>query len=175
MKRLHAFLFTTLLAASASLRLAAAEPAPASPFGLTPSKPESLLPEGAGTLPLIPESIPQVGKPAFEKIIKEKKNVTDAAEDALRERIKLREARTKAQRDPGLQALWEQGVKAPTDYEQRKIWTDYYMKLYALIGKIDKSLKKADLEVLRDRDIGRFEQDRIVPTEPPVVARKARG
>jgi hypothetical protein len=173
MKRPTALFLATLLAACTLVRVHAQEPSSA--FGLTPAKQDSLLPSGAGELPLIPDGIPATGKAAFEQIKKEKKSQTDAAEDALRDRIKLREARSKAQRDPGLQALWAQGAAARTDYEQRAIWTDYYAKLYALMGKIDKSLKKENLDAMVKEDTGRYRQSRIAPTEPPPAARTGRN
>lgn len=170
MKPLTASVLATLLTAAS--HLTAAEPESA--FGLTPTKPDTLLPAGSGELPLIPETISPTAKPALEKVKKERKSPTEAAEDALRDRIKLRQVKTKAERDPGLQALWAEGLAARTDYDQRRIWKDYYTQLYALMGRLDRTLKKADLEALRDGDINRFKQDRIAPTEPPRVAPTAR-
>lgn len=172
MKKLPAFLFATLLASTASLRLSAAEPASA--FGLTPSKPDTLLPEGQGGLPLIPDTLPPLDQPPSTKEKKEKKeknSTTSDAEDALRERIKLRMAKTKAQSDPELQALWDSLSKARTDYEYREILTKYYTQLCARMGKIDKTLKKENLDALREAYLSNFDQSRIAPTVPPEVAR----
>jgi hypothetical protein len=169
MKKLPAFLFATLLAATTSLRLGAAEPSSA--FGLTPSKPDTLLPEGQGGLPLIPDNLPSLDQPPATKEKKEKKSTTSDAEDALRERIKLRMAKTKAQSDPELQALWDSLAKARTDYEYREILTKYYTQLCARMGKIDKTLKKENLDALREAYLSNFDQTRIAPTVPPEVAR----
>jgi hypothetical protein len=171
MKRLSAFFFAALLAAFASQCFAAE--APSSAFGLTPAKQDSLLPSGAGELPLMPENTPGSDPSASNK--KEKVSATDAAEDALRQRIQLREAKTKAKRDPALQALWAQGLAARTDYEQRAIWKDYYRQLYTLMGKIDKTLKKETLDSLFNEDISRYKQSRIAPTEPPAAVRTKRN
>lgn len=172
MKKLPAFLFATLLVTGATLRLGAQEPQSA--FGLTPAKPDSLLPEGQGGLPLIPESMPPLEKSspaAKEKKEKEKKSATAAADDALRDRIKLRVAKTKAQSDPELQALWDSQFKARTDYEQREILTKYYTLLWARIAKLDKTIKKEEIESLKNRYLSSYDQTRIAPTEPPVAAR----
>ncbi len=167
MKHLPVSFLAILLTTTAPLCLLAQEPA--SSFGLTPAKPDSLLPEGQGGLPLIPESIPATEKPSKEK--KEKKSATTAAEDALRDQIKLRVAKSKAQNDPELQALWDSTYKAQTDYEQREIMTKYYTQLCARIAKIDKTLKKEVIDSLRERYVSSYDQNRIAPTQPPQTAR----
>ncbi len=170
MKKLPAFFFATLLATTAALRLSAQEPPSA--FGLTPAKPDSLLPEGQAGLPLIPESMPPLDKsPLPGKAKKEKQSATSAADDALRDRIKLRTAKTKAQSDPGLQAIWDSQFKARTDFEQRAILDDYYTQLWARIAKIDKTLKKEVIEAERKRYTTSYDQTRIAPTVPPDMAR----
>lgn len=167
MKKLPALFLVTILAASAPAWLRAAEPASA--FGLTPAKPDSLLPEGQGGLPLIPENMPALDQsPLKEKT--EKKSSTTAAEDALRDRIKFRNAKSKAQSDPELQAIWASTFKARTDYEQREIYTKYYTLLCERIGKIDKTIKKEELEALKGRYLSNYDQTRIAPTEPPASA-----
>jgi hypothetical protein len=167
MKKLPALLFATILTASAPAWLHAAEPASA--FGLTPAKPDSLLPEGQGGLPLIPENMPALDQSAFKEKT-EKKSSTSAAEDALRDRIKFRTAKTKAQSDPELQAIWDSTFKARTDYEQREIYVKYYTLLCERIGKIDKTIKKEELESLKGRYLSNYDQTRIAPTEPPKPA-----
>jgi hypothetical protein len=147
---------------------------PASGFGLTPaappSKPESLLPEGQ-SLQLIPEMIPPANKP--EKTDKtegapaEKKSKASAAEDALRDQIKLRVAKTKVKEDPELQAIWDSHYKARTDYEQRKILTRYYTLLCDRVAKLDKTIKPEAIEALRVSYANDFAQSRIQPTEQP--------
>ncbi len=169
MKKLPAYFFATLLAATAPLRLSAQE-AP-SAFGLTPARPDSLLPEGQAGLPLIPESMPPLEEaPQARKPKREKQSATTAAEDALRSRIKLRQAKTKAQSDPELQALWDSQFKARTDYEQRAILTEYYTRLWARIAKIDKTINKEEITAQTKRYISNYAQTRIAPTEPPAGA-----
>jgi hypothetical protein len=165
MKYLPASFFAILLAATAPLHLSAQEPASA--FGLTPAKPDSLLPEGQGGLPLIPESIPPLDKPSTGTEKKEKKSATTIAEDALRDQVKLREAKTKAKSDPDMIALWDSTYKARTDYEQREIMTKYYTMLCDRIGKIDKTLSKDVIDSLRSGYLSKYDQDRIAPTLPP--------
>lgn len=168
MKYLPLSFLAILLTVAASSHLAAADPVSA--FGLTPAKPDSLLPEGQGGLPLIPDALPDTGKEKKEK--PEKQSKTSAAEDALRDLIKLRAAKSKAQSDPELQALWDSRLKARTDYEQREILTKYYTQLCALIAKIDKTLKPEVIESLRSRYVSGYDQTRIAPTVPPETFRK---
>jgi len=167
MKKLPALFLVTILAASAPTWLRSAEPTSA--FGLTPAKPDSLLPEGQGGLPLIPENMPALDQSAFKEK-KEKKSSTSAAEDALRDRIKFRAAKSKAQSDPELQAIWDSTFKARTDYEQREIYTKYYTLLCERIGQIDKTIKKEELEALKGRYLSAYDQTRIAPTEPTTSA-----
>lgn len=177
MKNLSASFFAILLSTAAPACLLAQEPA--SSFGLTPSaKPESLLPESAqGGLPLIPEGITPTEKPSKradgdEK--EEKKSKTTAAEDALRDKVKLRVAKTKAQSEPDLQAIWDSRLKAKTDYEQRQIMDTYYKALCERIMKFDKTLSKETINSLRERYLSNYDQSRIAKTVPPEQARAAR-
>jgi hypothetical protein len=170
MKHLPAPFLAILIAAATSPCLMAQEP---SAFGLAPgaapAKTESLLPEGQGGLPLIPESLAPADAPKTgEKV--EKQSKTSAAEDALRNQIKLRVAKTKAQSDPELQALWDSRLKAKSDYEQREIMTKYYNGLCDRIAKIDKTLDKEVVESLRQRYVTGYDQTRIAPTVPPAGA-----
>lgn len=170
MKYLPASLCAILLTAIAPLRLPAQEPASA--FGLTPAKPETLLPEGQGGLPLIPEAMPPLDKPPTStspgtKEKTEKKSATTIAEDALKVQVKLREAKTKVKSDPEMQALWDSTYQARTDYEQREIMTKYYTMLCDRIARIDKTLSKDLIDSLRDRYLSAYDQDRIAPTLPP--------
>ncbi len=165
MKKLPALLLATFFAASVPAWPQAAEPPSA--FGLTPAKPDSLLPEGQGGLPLIPENMPALEQKASEfKEKAEKKSATSAAEDALRDRIKLRVAKTKAQSDPELQEIWASTFKAKTDQEQRDIYTKYYTLLCERIAKIDKTIKKEDIAALKNGYLTSYDQTRIAPTEP---------
>jgi len=169
MKHLPVSFFVILLAAAAPLRLAAQ--APASPFGLTPSQPDSLLPEGQGGLPLIPDGMPPLDVSPLGKGKKEKKSATAAADDALRDRIKLRVAKTKAQSDPALQAIWDSSFKARTDFEQREIMNNYYTQLCARIAKIDKTLPKETIDSLKSGYLSSYDQTRIAPTVRADAAR----
>ena len=54
----------------------------------------------------------------------------------------MREAKTKAQRDPAVQAEWDRAIEARTDYEKREALKSYYKMLYGRIAKIDPTLKK---------------------------------
>jgi hypothetical protein len=167
MKSLSASLLALLITAVAAPHLAAQEPAsglglmPAAP----PAKPESLLPEGQ-PLQLIPEMIPPATKPD-DKDAKEKKSKASAAEDALRDQIKLRVAKTKAKEDPELQAIWDSHYTAPTDYAQRRILTRYYTLLCERIAKVDKTIKPEVIEALRISYANDYAQSRIQPTEQP--------
>jgi len=170
MKKMSAFFFATLLATAASVRISAQEPA--SSLGLTPARPDSLLPEAQGGLPLIPEAMPPLEEsPLKKKAKKEKESATAAAEDALRDRIKLRVAKTKAQSTPELQALWDSQFQARTDYEQRGILTRYYTLLAARIAKMDPTIKREDIALLKDGYLSTFDQTRIAPTVPPEAVR----
>ena len=179
MKNLPASLLTTLVLASASALLVAQEatPAPSSSFGLTPGKPDSILPPGAGDLPLMPDGSasldhsPLGGSPSPART--PKPSVTDVAEDALRDRLKVRAARTKAQREPDLQAIWDRALVAKTDYEQRELFLEYYKKFCERVGKFDKTIGKDTLDALYSAYTARFNQTRIKPTEKP-IAKSAR-
>ena len=136
---------------------------------LMPSKPAQLIPPPID-LPLIPEMpIPQDRPPrrGVESPIKPKRDsATAAAEDELKQRVRLREARTKALRDPAVQAEWARANEVKTDYEKRAALTSYYKLLYGRIAKIDSSLK-APADKLLKQSLAEFEQTRIAPTQPP--------
>jgi hypothetical protein len=82
-----------------------------------------------------------------------------------RERIRFREAKTKALRDAQVQAQWERSVKAKTDYEKRAALTNYYKLLYARIAKLDNTIQKL-IEERQRFSLRRLEQTRIDPTVP---------
>ena len=103
---------------------------------------------------------PGVGKP--EKV---KPNKTQVAADDVADRIRLRSAKTKALRNPKVQAEWESAEKARTDLERREALKRYYTLLYNCIDKTDPTLKK--LTALRRVSVIRkLEQTKIDPTEP---------
>jgi len=172
MKKLTTPLFATLLALS--VRLAAADPESA--FGLAPSAAPQLAPAPAPAAPaspsnpLIPESMPSADKPA-KHADQPSRDRTAVAEDKLKHRIELREARNKAERDPGLQALLAQAYAAPTDFEQRKLFVDYFTLLADRMGKIDPALKKEEIEELKGKYAGPYFQTRISPTVNPATFR----
>ncbi len=134
-------------------------PAPAA----APAAAAAPTPAAEPEVTLIPEQIPQNKKPA--EAAAEKKSKTEESAEALLERIHFREARTKALRDPGVQAEWDRSLKAKTDYARREALKGYYKLLYDQIVKIDGSVKKtADLR--RQSSLHRLDQTRIDPTEP---------
>jgi hypothetical protein len=154
---------------------AAPAPTPVSPSGkpldLMPTQPEPLLPPPAMPEPtLIPESPERTEKPRGTAIPqpeaerkKEKKNTTEAAENALQERIRFRQAKTRALRDPAIQAEWERAGKAHTDFEKREALKRYYKLLYARMAKLDGSLKK-EIALRQNISLRRLEQRHIDPT-----------
>jgi len=178
MKKLTTPLLATLAALSASVGLTAAEPE--SSFGLAPSEPPQQLPPAApSSLPLIPESLEPVAKPSTRPSTKPSDDLprgdkTSVAEDQLKKHIALRQAKTKAEREPELVALKQQALVAPTDFEQRKIYIDYYTKLVDRIAKYSPGMKKEDIDLLRVQYTGRFFQVRIAPTIDPATFRTQR-
>ncbi len=164
MKRLPTFLFATLLALSASGKLAAADPESA--FGLAPTPPAQNPPPQS--VPLIPDGLQPVEKPKDSTT----KDRTSMAEDKLRKRIQFRQVEAKVEREPDLQALKARAEAAPTDFEQRKLYIDYYTAFCDRMTKFDKTLKKEDVDALRVSYTGRFYQTRIAPTVDPATFRK---
>jgi len=71
-----------------------------------------------------------------------KKNKTEATEDDTADRIKFREAKTKALRDEKVQQLSALVDAAKSDPDKRAALRQYYTVLYARILKIDGSIKK---------------------------------
>ena len=117
-------------------------------------------------VPLIPEEVPQTTKPRGSAIdtprgMKSSKTDVNAAE--LRERIRFREAKTKALRDAQVQAQWDRAALAKTDYEKREALKNYYKLLYARIAKLDGSIKKL-IDQREQFSLRRLEQTRIDPT-----------
>ena len=187
MKRLTTLLSATLAAFFATCPLRAADPE--SSFGLAPSAAPQLPSPSVTPAPATdaPSStapfsdVAPVPEPAAtpRKLTKEEEyagmDKTAVAEDKLRKLIQIRVATAKAERDPDLQAIKARIPLARTDYEQRKIYIQYYTKLYDLIGKMDPKLKKEDLDIKRDQYNTRFIQGRVAPTIDPAVARAARN
>ena len=137
---------------------------------LMPSKPAQLLPPPSG-LSLIPEIPlpPEKSRPrSVESPIKKRDSATADAEDLVKQRIRLREAKTKAQRDPAVQAEWDRAAAVRTDYEKREVLKSYYKLLYGRMAKIDSTLK-APLEKQLQESLGQLEQTKIAPTQPPAT------
>ncbi|HSI11937.1 MAG TPA: hypothetical protein VK961_07825 [Chthoniobacter sp.] len=169
-------LLATLLALSASGRLTAAEPE--SSFGLAPATQQQLPPPVNSSLPLIPESPEPIEKPSTKPGATQPAlpsgDKTSLAEDHLKKHIALREAKTKAERDPALIALKQQAIEAPTDFEQRKLFIDYYSGLVLGIAKYNPSMTKEDIALLKAQYTGRFIQVRLAPTIDPATFRTQR-
>ncbi|MEI9893480.1 MAG: hypothetical protein WDN28_06165 [Chthoniobacter sp.] len=144
MKKLTTPLLATLLALST--RLPAADPESA--FGLAPSAAPQLQPATPSNLPLIPDS-PQPADKAAAANPQNGGDKTAMAEDKLKKKIALRQAKMKAERDPGLEALKVQALEAPTDFEQRKLYTDYYTALIARIVKFNPGMTKEEIDELK--------------------------
>lgn len=146
---------------------------PSAPEGdrleLIPTKPAQIMPPPAG-LPLIPEiPMPPPLPPTRsrpESPIRKRDSATADAEDAVKQRIRIREAKTKAQRDPAIQAEWDRAESLRTDYEKREAMKNYYRLLYGRMTKLDPSLK-APIDTLLQQSLARLDQTKIAPTQPP--------
>ena len=176
MKRTTVLLAATLLTAL-SLFAEDNTPPPLAPaekdadrLELMPSKPAQLLPPPTG-LSLIPEMpLPaEKSRPrSVESPIKKRDSATADAEDLVKQNIRMREAKTKAQRDPAVQAEWDRAATMKTDYERRAVLKGFYKLLYGRMAKIDPTLK-APIEILLQQSLGQLEQTRIAPTQPPAT------
>jgi hypothetical protein len=121
-------------------------PVPDKLFLDTPAQPSPA--PAPDSLSLIPDAPPPNDKPprrsgsgsgALNPI---RKNKTDAGAQDFAERIKFREAKTKALRDEQIQQELSNADAARKDQEKREALKRYYKLLYAKILKIDGSLKK---------------------------------
>jgi type IV secretory pathway VirB10-like protein len=127
-------------------------------------------------LPLIPETPAPTEKPRGTALPegpgsttkpgkKDKKSTTEITEAELAERIRFREAKTKALRDPAVQLQWKRSTRAETDFEKREALKSYYTLLFARIGRTDRTLTR--LAATRQATaIRQLTQTRIDPTEP---------
>lgn len=173
-----------VLAAATFLSSAVAQDAPKPQFRSNDSAPKESAPQPAPAaapaaqkepLGLIPETLEPAPKPKGSLLVEPMETVTDAveqkidkttaAQDELNARIKMRELKTKVDRDPKVVAELERANTAPTDYEKREAMRSYYTMLYDKIAKLDPSLKKRADEA-RVRMTHRLDQTRIAPTEP---------
>lgn len=159
MKRITAFL--ALLVAAAPVLLAQESGRLQLAPGAAPAAPA---PPVETEVTLIPEQVPQNPKPEAAPKPEGKSKTEENAEELI-ERIRFREARVKALRDPQVQAEWDRAGKAKTDFEKREALKRYYKLLYARILKIDGSVKKT-ANLRETISLRRLEQTRIDPTEP---------
>ncbi len=185
MKRLTVLLAATLLTAhplfaedkAPALRATPSDTPrePSAPGGdrleLMPTKPAQIMPPPAG-LPLIPEIPMPVERPparsSTESPIRKRDSATADAEDAVKQRIRLREVKTKAQREPAIQAEWDRAGAMKTDYEKRDAMKAFYRLLYGRMTKLDPSLK-TPIDALLQQSLARLDQSKIAPTQPPAA------
>ncbi len=142
------------------------------PLDLMPAQPELAPPATDSTL--IPETPATVGKPrggAISQPKKAKKSATEAAEGAMAQRVRLRQAKTRAMRDPAVQAEWQRSESARTEFDRRETLKRFYTLLYSRMGKLDGSLKK-DLAQEQAFALRRLTQTRIEATETPDADRR---
>ena len=177
------FLWEQLVTAQERATTAAAEAAPAvtkpaqggempadQRLELLPSSPAPLLPvpSRAEPLPLIPDAPAPIEKPAGRAIREprvEKRSKTETAADEIQQRVRFREVKTRALKDPAVQTEWERAHNMRTDYEKREALKSYFNRLYGRMRKIDGSLKKR-IAVDEQRSMARLSQTRVDPTEP---------
>jgi hypothetical protein len=180
MNKLTTLLPATLLALAC--QLAAAEPE--SSFGLAPSSSPQLAPgtpqpaaapapaaaaaAPASSIPLIPDSLQPTEKPKPPKMQGDR---TALSEDKLKHKIEIRLAKNKAEREPDLIALKAQAYAAPTDFEQRALFTRYYKSLAERMGKMDRAILQPEIEELKARYSAEYYQFRISPTVDPETFR----
>ena len=155
-----------------------------------PSKSLDLMPAQDTTTPLpvttepalIPETPDSTTKPGGSAIeepkkkeakeSKEKPNKTEAAADEMATRVRFRQAKTRALKDPAVQAEWAKSERAHTDFEKRAALKRYYTLLYARMQSIDGSLKK-EIATHQTFSIRRLEQTRVEATEAPEESLRA--
>jgi hypothetical protein len=136
-----------------------AAPAPSQDSNLLFSEPnlESTAPATEG----LPEMRPPdeadrmpAGGPTFRK------TKTSESADELRQRIRVRQAKTKAIQDPRVQEALERADTARTLPERREAMRDYYNALYDRMVRIVPSIQKS-VALLRKENLGRFDESRI--------------
>ena len=69
-----------------------------------------------------------------------KQSKTLTTEEDLKSRIRFREVKTQALKDPEVQSEWARARAAKTDPEKRDAMREYYTRLYGRMLKIDHSL-----------------------------------
>lgn len=169
------------LAAATLLTTAVAQEAPKPQLRGGPAAPKEPTSEPAAApaaaakepLGLIPETLEPAPKPKGGALLEpgdatmpeQKIDKTTAAQDELNARIKMRDLKTKVDRDPKVIGELDRANAAKTDYEKREALRSYYTLLYDRIAKLDPSLKKRANEA-KMRMSHRLDQTRIAPTEP---------
>lgn len=127
------------------------------------------------TLPLIPEvSQPFTGtiyepdlpqSPSVPKSIdRNKSSETRRAIEQQERQVKMRRARIKAERDDKAQALLAQAESAETDAERRFAMKVYYDRIYALMLKIDPTLKQDELKQRKTEAVSSMSQNNLRPS-----------
>jgi hypothetical protein len=106
------------------------------------------------TLPPQGEDQMPAGGPTFRKT-----KTSEVAEE-MKQRVRVRQAKTRAITDPKVQEALERADAAQTLPERRKALIDYYNALYDRMVKIDPSVKKS-VEELRKHNIGDLDDERI--------------
>lgn len=148
--------------------LAAQEPAPppAKPqLRTTPPSPVAPPPGlSAEPLPLIPDTPENTEKPKGSAIVQTKRDKTSDAENELAARIRLRELRNQALKEPKVQAEWDRAHAVKTDAEKRAALINYYTLLYTKMAKLDTSLQKR-IDALQTIAIRRLTPRNIEPSE----------
>ncbi len=89
----------------------------------------------------------------------------DSAEEARKMRIRFREAKIVADRDPAVQEMWQLSETAKTDEDKRAALRAYYRLLFSRVRKIDPKLK-AYTEPKEAAALALLAQTRVDPTVP---------
>ena len=156
----------------------AAQPAPQDQPAAAPDQSAAPQPSGALDQPisLIPDAIPNTSKKSSSDDVgtgtatKEagKKSKTpakvDYSADAVKKRIRLREIKTQALKDEGVQLEMETANAAKTDSDKRAALKRYYNLLCNRMIKIDPSLK-TEIEARRHSYLARYDQNRVRTAE----------
>jgi hypothetical protein len=122
------------------------------------------VPGAASDTPLMPDQTPSLVKPEPVKpATTEKTSKTELFEQDLMERIRYREARTKALADKDVLAAWERSLVARTDVRRRAELQAYYKLLFARILKIDNTIAKTVVLKAAEAE-HRLTQVHIAPT-----------
>ena len=156
----------TALAPGQQLATPAQAAGEAAPSGgvVTPSTPVTetpLIPDEAPSLVKPEEGTPATPAAAAAKTGKVSK--TETFEKEILEKIRYREAKTKALADPAVIAAWDLSNVAKVDVDKRNHLKAYYKLLFARIVKIDPTLKTMVALKALEAD-HRVTQARLSPT-----------